>query len=312
MNNGTAQRSQPSTSYFQGVPVTKFLVGISGITFAASHYLWSDRNPTPFKSAVVEPLTEYVLFSSVGELFIGGAMLVMPLLKKFEREFGTRLFFSYLLTSLFLGSVYLECIKIILVSSPFDVGGEGTGPYLVIGILLYLYYSQVPRIHPKFIGILGVDFSEKSMTYVLFAMMLPLGFLPVSCGFVASLICSSSVILPLITKYLQFPEAVYSVANRLLGPLFVDKASTRFPRAMSAANANLHGRPGAGNRPNGVRTGAPQQQQPAFQASPQPPPPSEDAIANLTALGFDRESVITTLGQCDNNVEVAANRLLNG
>jgi hypothetical protein len=30
------------------------------------------------------------------------------------------------------------------------------------------------------------------------------------------------------------------------------------------------------------------------------------------AMGFDHESVVRTLQQCDNNVEVAANRLLGG
>merc|ERR1712232_847215 len=40
-------------------------------------------------------------------------------------------------------------------------------------------------------------------------------------------------------------------------------------------------------------------------------PPSEEAIESLTSMGFDRQSVIRTLQQCDNNVEIAANRLLS-
>eukprot|EP00957_Ditylum_brightwellii_P125548 9569738-Ditylum_brightwellii.AAC.1 len=44
----------------------------------------------------------------------------------------------------------------------------------------------------------------------------------------------------------------------------------------------------------------------------QPTPPSEEAIAQLTSMGFEREAVVRVLQQCDNNVEVAANRLLSG
>ena len=43
-----------------------------------------------------------------------------------------------------------------------------------------------------------------------------------------------------------------------------------------------------------------------------PPPPSEEAITQLTSMGFDRQAVIRALQQTDNNVEGAANRLLIG
>lgn len=50
---------------------------------------------------------------------------------------------------------------------------------------------------------------------------------------------------------------------------------------------------------------------PQMAAAP-PPPPSEDAIEQLMALGFDRERALVALQSTDNNVEAAANRLLNG
>lgn len=63
-----------------------------------------------------------------------------------------------------------------------------------------------------------------------------------------------------------------------------------------------------------VRSSTRQQlQQPQSQNESLPlSPPSEEAIETLMAMGFDHESVIRTLQQCDNNVEVAANRLLGG
>lgn len=64
-----------------------------------------------------------------------------------------------------------------------------------------------------------------------------------------------------------------------------------------------------GNRPrrapNGGRAAAPAAPRP-------PPPPPEEAIAQLTSMGFDRQAVIRALQQTDNNVEAAANRLLMG
>lgn len=64
-----------------------------------------------------------------------------------------------------------------------------------------------------------------------------------------------------------------------------------------------------GNRPqraaNGGRVVAPTAPRP-------PPPPPEEAIAQLTNMGFDRQAVIRALQQSDNNVEGAANRLLTG
>ena len=54
------------------------------------------------------------------------------------------------------------------------------------------------------------------------------------------------------------------------------------------------------------------QNQPQLQNVPAPPPPPEEAIETLMAMGFHREAVVRVLQQCDNNVEVAANRLLGG
>ena len=66
-------------------------------------------------------------------------------------------------------------------------------------------------------------------------------------------------------------------------------------------------------RQQGVMPGRQQnQQQPRFEQPPAPDPPSEEAISTLMGMGFDREDVIGALGTCDNNLEVAANRLLQG
>lgn len=62
--------------------------------------------------------------------------------------------------------------------------------------------------------------------------------------------------------------------------------------------------------------GGVQQRRPAAMpaaAAPVPPPepPSEDAIINLISMGFERDAVVQALQDSNNNVEVAANRLLS-
>ena len=66
---------------------------------------------------------------------------------------------------------------------------------------------------------------------------------------------------------------------------------------------------GGGNRPRRAPAGG----RAPPPAAPRPPlPPPEEAIAQLTGMGFDRQAVIRALQQTDNNVEAAANRLLMG
>lgn len=67
-----------------------------------------------------------------------------------------------------------------------------------------------------------------------------------------------------------------------------------------------------GNRPRGAPNGGRNAAAAPPVAPRPPPPPPEEAIAQLTSMGFDRESVIRALQQTDNNVEAAANRLLMG
>jgi len=54
----------------------------------------------------------------------------------------------------------------------------------------------------------------------------------------------------------------------------------------------------------------PPQQQEVPQQMFAPAPPSEEAITMLCAMGFERSAVEAALRTCDNNVEVAANRLM--
>ena len=313
--NGIPPRHTPR--FFQGSPVTKFFLTVSTVVFVWTQYQIQHASSTVGGSnsgnthtfVKMNSLQQFICFSNFGEMFIGGFSLIMPLMKSFEREFGSRLFFSYLMVSVGLSLVYFECMKALMAEDPHTI--DYMGPYGLMGVLLHLYYTFTPRLYPKFMGVLGMDFSEKSITYLLFCMTLPMGILPAICGFGSSMICSSNAIMPLISSRMLLPDFVYRAVNAIFGPWFVDQSAyVPVPVAVAARQINANPNTIVNNRQQS--NGAPSVNNvDRFEALPMPPPPSEEAIANLTAMGFDREAVIRILQQCDNNVEIAANRLLS-
>jgi hypothetical protein len=62
-----------------------------------------------------------------------------------------------------------------------------------------------------------------------------------------------------------------------------------------------------GNRPRRVVDGG---RATTLAAVQRPSSPPEEAIDQLTNMGFERQAVIRALQQTDNNIEAAANRLM--
>eukprot|EP00814_Leptocylindrus_danicus_P001845 CAMPEP_0116022370 /NCGR_PEP_ID=MMETSP0321-20121206/10946_1 /TAXON_ID=163516 /ORGANISM="Leptocylindrus danicus var. danicus, Strain B650" /LENGTH=311 /DNA_ID=CAMNT_0003493427 /DNA_START=1 /DNA_END=936 /DNA_ORIENTATION=- len=310
MNQNTRLQgaTTPPAPWFCGSPFTKFYCTVMTISFLASSFHDSrkqfDHAAEANTNYGLSLLTQHLCFESFGEMFIGGYLLIVPLMRRFERELGTRLFCTFLLASTTLSVLYHEMLRSLLSDEDHHNNMVSNGPYNIIGILLYLYHIYTPRLHPKFIGVLGIDFSEKSLTYVLGIMALPLGLLSGLCGIVAAALCSSGPVFPIVSKF-QFPEFFYRCSYAVFGPWFVDRRLNAHPVRLIDPSTRMNRRVAA---PLQNRNGAGNNQ---FQNLPPPPPPSEEAIANLTSMGFEREAVIRTLQQCDNNVEVAANRLLS-
>jgi len=165
-------------------------------------------------------------------------------------------------------------------------------------------------------GILGFDFSEKAITYVFAAqVMFSAGIssiVPTICGIVSSSVMSSS--LSTHNRDL-FPESLVRLVERAgqyLGifnypPIYIHSVS-------SNAHANRQRRVSDSNRPiDDANNRRPDNSFPmASSAAPTPMiQPSIEAIDTLTGMGFNRESVIRALLATDNNVEAAANILLN-
>jgi hypothetical protein len=209
------------------------------------------------------------------------------------RKFGTFLFYTSLLSTL---------LELIFFNIFFDTE-RYSGPYPQLGAVLYLYHKYTPRLHPKFFGVLGYDFSEKSLTYGLCAQVVLSGgwstVIPSLFGCLAGSMCVK-------WSEVEMPELFYGAASAV-GRVFADEA----PAVMMARSVQR----GAQTRPRRRNNGG-QQRAPAVPTVVQPPrpppPPSEEAIEQLTSMGFEREAVVRALQQCDNNVEAAANRLLMG
>lgn len=130
-------------------------------------------------------------------------------------------------------------------------------------------------------------------------------------GMLAGYICIRKSVLE--TEYV--PNSVFDFASNYLNA-FEDNSGNQLYLTRAIARDMARG----GTRGNGRdRPAPPEQAPPQFQPPPAarfaqpepPPPPSEEAIEQLTLMGFDREAVITALGATDNNLEAAANRLLS-
>lgn len=199
---------------------------------------------------------------------------------------------------------------------------RSSGPYTILGSTLYLFHRYTPRLHPRIVSILEFELSEKAFTYFFALQVIGshgyYSVIPTFCGYIAGfLYCSKA--LP-ISKW-EFPDFVYRCSYSIVSP---------FVESQPSALTFVYDMGRGANRPRGVvpntaaswnssrgdtdrRNSRPLVHPPPSQNESLPPsPPSEEAIETLMAMGFDHESVVRTLQQCDNNVEVAANRLLGG
>jgi len=315
--------------WFLGAPVSKAIATTVAVFFVVaevtkSHHSFSlDMEKVLNEGHIHRILLCHLTFATLAEVVLGLGVLC-PLMRRFEREMGSRKFGTFL----FFTTVISTSWEILLSQVFHDELARYSGPYPQIGSLLMLYHIYTPRLHPQFFGLLGFDFSEKAITYGFALQMVFSGglgtMLPAMCGMVAGYLYTVPMF-PL--SKIELPEFVYSICSSV-GAGFVDRnptiSTTRRQHRAAGAGAGgnnnrqqligdmRYGGAGGGvpNIPRAPLNNAPPP--PAAAQQFQPTPPSEEAIAQLTSMGFEREAVVRVLQQCDNNVEVAANRLLSG
>ena len=252
--------------------------------------------------------TSKLTFGTTGELIVGTSLLLF-LMRKYERELSTRKLVALYGYTLCLGVVQeMVCLQLLvyrnrIVDLPQDMRWQYAGPYPVVGALFTLFHWTAPRVHPRFMSILGLQFSEKSLYYLWFLHLIASGgwntAVPTLTGCLAALLYLTT---PL-KDVLQVPEGLVRSVQPALDRLGLSDA----PGVVAPPTARgLHQVAAALAR----QAGPVQQQQQQQQEMIPAPEPDAAAIEQLTNMGFPRQRVMEALRQTHNNVEHAANRLL--
>lgn len=282
----------PTAAWFQGAPISKLLC----ILWIVGHVVFpSHNNQLP------------ILFPSTGELIMGMIFLAQHL-RKLEREMSSRQVIVWLawIWTFAMGVQWMA-------NQTIEQESKLLGPYLWMGGILYWYMQYIPRLHPKFVSILGIQMSEKALQYIW-------GFYLLGCQGTVSLLqglvggIGAAIYFLAVPNYipLSIPDSIvhrfpWEIVGGLLfldppSPIYVPLMMTNHP-PLGRATADPRPRRTGMHRPTTVPIPVPVVQVPA---------PSQEAIDQLTAMGFEEERVRQALQHSGNNIERAADRLLSG
>ncbi|KAL4094395.1 hypothetical protein PRIC1_010056 [Phytophthora ramorum] len=271
---------------FYGAPVTYAFSLAVGACSSASLLLDRGRLLALDRDAIFARAQYWRLLSSQLTFHHGLAvslgLYVVFQFRVLERQLGSRKFGSVLVFVLLIsGALQLAA----LTSTPWLAKTIPGGAYPVIGALAVYFNKFVPKLQPRSLSVWGLTSRTNR---------------PRTCS------CSCySHVTP--ARWFRFWRRALEAQRRV---------NARLNRGRPAAPA-VEGQgfrdqllPGAGGMmPGGAPAAAAGGMLPPHLAAA---PPSEDAIQQLMALGFDRARALQALQSTDNNVEAAANRLLNG
>mmetsp|Transcript_13784 Transcript_13784/g.24618 ORF Transcript_13784/g.24618 Transcript_13784/m.24618 type:complete len:324 (+) Transcript_13784:81-1052(+) len=270
-------------------------------------------------------------FNSVGETLLG--LFIMYNFRILEQRMGSARLVSFTFLS---GALSLSLQLAFLVMFPGFDGPTPTrvapGPYSFIFGLFVQYIAFIPKMHTR--KVLGLDISEKFILYFcgsqLFFARGKDSMLAATCGFLGGLMCASER-LPF--RRFELPEPLSNFAKRYVAPLLEPQSPSKLAeermqreqerlRAMGLTPmANTPQRNGADAAattqaerlipgPGGFF--APNQGTQQFFQPPAPVQgPSEEQIASLVDLGFDRALAERALRMHNNNVQQAADSLFS-
>ncbi|CAA7060515.1 unnamed protein product [Microthlaspi erraticum] len=229
-------------------------------------------------------------FSSTPELMFG--LYLLYYFRVFERQIGSN---KYSVFILFSGTVSL-LLEVFLLSFLKDTTANllTSGPYGLIFASFIPFYLDIP-VSTRF-RVFGVSFSDKSFIYLAGVQLLlsswKRSLFPGVCGIIAGSLYRLNI---LGIRKAKFPEFVTSFFSRLSLPSF----SSSPPSAPSRTIVGTIS-PNTGRRP--------ERSQPAPVTSQVEP--SEEAIATLVSMGFDRNAARQALVHARNDVNAATNILL--
>nr|CCA21552.1 protein kinase putative [Albugo laibachii Nc14] len=322
----------PDLSGFHGAPVTyAMFVGIAA-TSAAAFFTLPGRNLLTDCELITRNHQYWRLFTGQFTFNHGiAASFGLYLLYQFrvlERQMGSYKFGSSAFCIMNLSSFYMFCLCQLWSKNARNF--DTSGGYMLFGYLLYYYHRFIPRLQPNAYTFFNVNLSDKSLTYIMMLMMLGrdvrtlILFVP---GWYLGLLWSTTRVgdirLPwIITSFFRLFRPLFSVVP-------ASAASAQRQRRAMEAQQRLFGQRGAPAQgqphPEGRANASQSAQGQGYrdQLLPGGPPdgmlaphlaarpPSQEAIQQLMALGFDRDRSLRALQITENNVQAAANRLLN-
>ncbi|CAI8613836.1 unnamed protein product [Vicia faba] len=228
-------------------------------------------------------------FTSTPELMFG--LYLLYYFRVFERQIGSNKYSVFIVFSV-LASLLFEVFAVAFLKDP-SATPVTPGPYGLIFASFVPFFFDIP-VSTRF-RLFGFHFSDKSFIYLAGLQLLlsswKRSILPGVCGILAGSLYRLNVFH---IRKAKFPEFISSFFSRISLP------SMGSPRITPTRNVlgNVPSYPGRQmerNYPAPVHSAV---------------EPSEDSIATLVSMGFDRNSARQALVQARNDVNVATNILL--
>ncbi|XP_011027256.1 PREDICTED: ubiquitin-associated domain-containing protein 2-like [Populus euphratica] len=242
------------------------------------------RNPRLWKLVL-----SVFAFSSTPEMMFG--LYLLYYFRVFERQIGSNKYSVFILFSVIV-SLLFEVFAVTLLQDPL-ANLLTSGPYGLIFASFVPFYFDIP-VSTRF-RVVGVHLSDKSFIYLAGVQLLlsswKRSILPGICGILAGSLYRLNLFG---IRKAKFPEFIASFFSRLSWP------STGSPRGATSRNVTGSAPSYAGRHVQRTYPGA---MAPSTE-------PSEDAIATLASMGFDRNSARQALVQARNDVNTATNILL--
>ncbi|PSS20987.1 Rhomboid-like protein [Actinidia chinensis var. chinensis] len=235
-------------------------------------------------------IVSFFALSSTPELIFG--LYLIYYFRVFERQIGSNKYSVFVLFSVIV-SLLFQVLALALLKDP--TLNITSGPYGVIFSSFVPFYLDIP-VSTRFRAF-GIRFSDKSFIYLaglqLLLSSLQRSILPGICGIVAGSLYRLNF---LRIRKLKFPDFIASFFSRFSWPSMGSTVSAASSRNVPRNIPSHTGRRVEGNYP------AP--------PTSSPVEPSEDSIATLVSMGFERNSARQALVHARNDVNAATNILL--
>ena len=290
-----ASSTSGTNGFFVGAPLTKITGVAAMVLFATaksgSFHLESlafDGLRVRDHGEIYRYVSSVVTFQSTSQLLPCGMLLVYAL-RRLEREMSSRK------TTVLVVWVNLFSMACQAFAVPYllyhDYNLRYCGPYALMGALFYYFHRYTPRIVPKYVSILGFHLSDKMWQYIWYAQVAFGSAGAPGAGVFGTGILAAWIFDKFLPK-VDVPDGLASLVGGIVG-----RISDPPPRTIM---------PGRGVPRQRVATAAAA----AAVAPPRNVPPSEEAIEQLTNMGFPRARVVEALQATNNDVQRAADRLL--